>query len=72
MLGYFSSSADVGIYNAALPTAQLIRSIPAAFATFFPVISGLYTRNRMDELRKKHLNINGIQIIKHGNNHGKY
>ena len=35
MLGYFASSADVGIYNAALPTAQLIRSIPAAFATIF-------------------------------------
>ena len=53
MLGYFSSSADVGIYNAALPTAQLIRSIPAAFvAIFFPVISELYARNKIDDLRR--------------------
>jgi O-antigen/teichoic acid export membrane protein len=53
MLGYFASSANVGIYNAALPTAQLIRSIPAAFvAIFFPVISELYARNKIDDLRR--------------------
>ena len=53
MLGYFSSSVDVGIYNAALPTAQLLRAIPTAFvAIFFPVISELYARNRIVDLRK--------------------
>ena len=53
MLGYFASSADVGIYNAALPTAQLIRAIPAAFAAiFFPVISELYARNKIEDLRR--------------------
>ena len=53
MLGYFCSSADVGIYNAALPTAQLIRGIPAAFAViFFPVVSELYARNKMEDLRR--------------------
>jgi O-antigen/teichoic acid export membrane protein len=53
MLGYFSSSAEVGIYNAALPTAHLINSIPGAFAAiFFPVISELYARNKIDDLRK--------------------
>jgi len=53
MLGYFSSSADVGIYNAALPTAQLIRGIPAAFAAiFFPVVSELYARNKIEDLRR--------------------
>ena len=53
MLGYFSSSTDVGIYNVALPTAQLIRSIPAAFAViFFPVVSGLYARNKIEDLRR--------------------
>ncbi len=52
MLGYFASSTDVGIYNAALPTAQLIRAIPGAFATiFFPVISELYARAKIDDLR---------------------
>ena len=53
MLGYFTTSTDVGIYNAALPTAQLIRSIPAAFAViFFPVVSGLYARNKIEDLRR--------------------
>ena len=53
MLGYFSSSTDVGVYNAALPTAQLIRSIPAAFAViFFPVVSELYARNKIEDLRR--------------------
>jgi len=38
MLGYFASSVDVGIYNAALPTAQLISAIPGAFPLiFFPL-----------------------------------
>jgi len=53
MLGYFASSADVGIYNAALPTAQLIRSFPAALGViFFPVVSELYARNKIEDLRK--------------------
>ena len=53
MLGYFSSSADVGIYNVALPTAQLIRSIPGALGViFFPVISELYARNKIEDLRR--------------------
>ncbi len=53
MLGYFSSSADVGIYNAALPTAQLIRAFPGALGViFFPVISELYARNKIDDLRR--------------------
>jgi O-antigen/teichoic acid export membrane protein len=53
MLGYFSSSADVGIYNAALPTAQLIRAFPAALGVvFFPVVSELYARNKIDDLRR--------------------
>lgn len=53
MLGYFSSSADVGIYNAALPTAQLVRAIPGALGViFFPVISELYARDKIDDLRR--------------------
>ncbi len=52
MLGYFSTSANVGIYNAALPTAQIINALPGAFAgIFFPVISELYARNKIDDLR---------------------
>jgi O-antigen/teichoic acid export membrane protein len=57
MLGYFSSSADVGIYNAALPTAQLIRAIPGALGViFFPVVSELYARNRIAFKYRRNLN----------------
>jgi O-antigen/teichoic acid export membrane protein len=53
MLGYFSSSADVGIYNAALPTAQVIRAVPGALGViFFPVVSELYARDKIDDLRR--------------------
>jgi len=53
MLGYFCSSVEVGIYNAALPTAQVISAIPGAFGIiFFPVVSELYARNKIDDLRK--------------------
>lgn len=53
MLGYFSSSTDVGIYSAALPTAQLIKAFSGAFGgIFFPVASELYARNKIDDLRK--------------------
>jgi len=52
MLGYFGTSTEVGIYNAALPTAQIINALPSAFAgIFFPVISELYARNKIDDLR---------------------
>ena len=56
MLGYFSTSANVGIYNAALPTAQIINALPGAFAgIFFPVISELYARNKIDDLRNTYI-----------------
>jgi len=52
MLGYFCTSYEVGIYNAALPTAQLINAIPRVFVgIFFPVISELYARNKIEDLK---------------------
>lgn len=43
----------MGIYNAALPTAQVINAIPVAFAgIFLPVISELYAKNRIEDLRE--------------------
>jgi O-antigen/teichoic acid export membrane protein len=51
MLGYFCTSYEVGIYNAALPTAMLIRMPLAAFGVvFMPVITELYSRERYDDL----------------------
>ena len=52
MLGYFSTVSDVGIYNAALPTAKLLSVGSGAFAVIFmPVVSELYARNRIEDLR---------------------
>lgn len=52
MLGYFSTAADVGIYNTALPTASLLGVVGHAFAAIFmPVASELYAKNREEELR---------------------
>ncbi|MEK6947704.1 MAG: flippase [Nanoarchaeota archaeon] len=46
LLGYFKTSTDVGIYNAAAPTAQLIYIFPAALLSLFlPVLSNLYSKN---------------------------
>ncbi len=45
MLGYFKNASDVGVYNAAYPTAQLILLIPYAFlALFLPILTELYAR----------------------------
>lgn len=45
MIGYFRGPTEVGIYNAALPTAQLIYIIPYTLTVIFlPVITKLYAR----------------------------
>jgi O-antigen/teichoic acid export membrane protein len=45
LIGIFLLSADVGIYNAAIPTAMLVYVIPTAMRTmFFPVMSEHYAK----------------------------
>ncbi len=52
MIGYFRTSAEVGIYNAALPTAQIINTIPGSFTSIFlSVISELYAKNKLEIMR---------------------
>ena len=52
MLGYFCTPSDVGIYNAALPTARLLSVGAGAFGVIFmPVASELYARGRIEDLR---------------------
>lgn len=47
ILGYFVTSMEVGIYNAAAPTAKLIHTIPVAIrALFIPTISELYAQEK--------------------------
>lgn len=52
MLGYFKTVSDVGIYNAAHPTALLMFILPTAFISLFlPVITELYSQNKMNEVK---------------------
>lgn len=53
MLGYFKTSGEVGLYNAARPLARLI-SLPllAMLAIYMPVASGLYAQGLISEMRR--------------------
>ncbi len=45
MIGYFKEAYDIGIYNAAQPTAQLLVIFPNALLTLaLPILTGLYTK----------------------------
>jgi O-antigen/teichoic acid export membrane protein len=53
LIGYFKTTADVGIYNAALPTAQIINIVPTGImALFVPVMTSLYAQKKKDELQQ--------------------
>ncbi|MFH1257796.1 MAG: flippase [Candidatus Micrarchaeota archaeon] len=52
-LGHFRTSAEVGIYNAALPTAALLITIPIALnMVFLPISTGLIAARKNEEFRK--------------------
>lgn len=55
MLGIYKSSAEVGLYNVALPIAQLIL-IPmgALLPIYGPITSGLYAKNSVPEIRRNY------------------
>ena len=53
MLGYFITSYDVGIYNAALPVAGLMQiALASSAAIFMPVISELYSLRNYEDIRR--------------------
>ena len=53
MLGVLKSSTDVGLYNAAYPLAQFISTpLYAVQLVYVPVVSGLYARGLMPEMRR--------------------
>jgi O-antigen/teichoic acid export membrane protein len=53
MLGGLKSSADVGLYNAARPLADIIAApLPVLGLIYVPVASGLYAQGSMLELRR--------------------
>jgi len=52
MLGYFIGARGVGIYNAALPTAQLLFIVPDALVSLFlPVITAFYVKRKKREFK---------------------
>ena len=53
MIGYFIDASQVGVYNVALPTANLLILTPTALmAIFLPIITGLYSQNRFNQIKK--------------------
>ncbi len=53
MLGHLSQAYDAGIYNVAMPTANLLSIAPFAFGSLFlPIITGLYAQKKMEEMKK--------------------
>jgi O-antigen/teichoic acid export membrane protein len=55
LLGVFRSSSEVGLYNAATPLAQFL-SFPliSIGLIYMPVLSELYARGKMDEIRRNY------------------
>lgn len=53
MLGYFRTAAEVGIYNAAHPTAALMFVLPTALISLFlPIITGYYSRKKFRQVEE--------------------
>lgn len=52
MLSYFKTSTEVGLYNAALPIAQIQYLFPYALSfLFLPIISTLFAQNKKEALK---------------------
>jgi O-antigen/teichoic acid export membrane protein len=53
LLGMFKTSFDVGIYQTAVPTTQLLLVIPGALGTLFlPVVSELLSKGKKEDIGK--------------------
>ena len=56
MLGYFKTPDVVGVYNAALPLAQLLSMTLSSMSfIYIPVITQLYSKNLMEELKRSYI-----------------
>lgn len=49
MLGIFDTASSVGVYNAALPTAQVLSVFGVFGSTLFPVVSEMYSKGKKAE-----------------------
>lgn len=51
-LGFFKTASDVGIYNTAIPTSQLLLMAPTIFlGLFVPVVTELIAKNNHEEIK---------------------
>jgi len=51
MIGYYRTTSDVGIYNVALPTANLLVLVPTALMVLFmPIITELYSKRKLKDI----------------------
>ena len=56
VLGVLKNSYDIGIYNAAVPLAQLLYLIPYGISyLFFPILTQLYYSNKKEEFKEIYL-----------------
>lgn len=56
MLGNMMMPGDVGLYNTAVPLARLLAlPVTALLIIYTPVISGLYARNLMNEIKRNYI-----------------
>ena len=56
MLGYFKTPDVVGVYNVALPLANLLSTITVSVGfIYIPIISELYSKNLMEEVRRSYV-----------------
>lgn len=55
-IGFYMTSDDVGIYNAALPIASFVPVILGGMSyIYIPVVTGLWSQNRPDEIRRMYV-----------------
>lgn len=53
LLGSLKAASDVGVFNAAVPTADMLIVLPVSIMSLFlPVISGLYSRKNLGEVKR--------------------
>ena len=52
MIGIFRTTSEVGIYNVALPTANLLVIVPTALmGLFMPIITELYSKRKFNDIK---------------------
>lgn len=57
VLGVMATSGAVGIFNVAMRTAALVSLILEAFVIFSPIVSNLYARGQLEDLRVLYQNV---------------